>query len=183
MIKKELYCQILIQFFLLLNLSLMYCQNTDGENLSYAVWVHEYKKGWIDSENYYWILESPSEIDFDFLNKSFNSTFLFIGYKHDVQLCCNNYKDISLKFNNEFDFFNQKESFRIKVGDVTLRVLALKKTSCVCSTLTINKYSGIDTPKKVITLLTADFSKIPRKLKKNLNRNKLEWIEYFKNID
>ena len=47
----------------------------------------------------------------------------------------------------------------------------------------INKYSGINPPKNLITLLTADFSKIPRKLKKNLNRNKRDWIEYFKNLD
>ena len=143
MIKKEKYSQILILFFLLLNISSMCCQKTIGENLSYAVWLHEYKKGWIDSEDSYWILESPNKIDFDFLNKSFNSTFLFIGYKHDVQLCCNNYKGISLKFNSEFDFFNQKESFRMKVGDVTLRILALKQTNCVCSTLSINILESI----------------------------------------
>lgn len=183
MIKKEKYSQILFLFFLIINFSSVYCQNIIEKKFSYAIWVHEYKKGWIDSEDSYWILESPNDINFDFLNKSFNSTYLLISNKSDLLSCCNSYKNISVKFNNEVDFFNQKETFKIKVSDATISILALQETNCLCTTESINKYSGVNPPKNIIVLLTADFLRISKKQKKNLKKNKLEWIEYFKNLD
>ena len=157
----------------------IYCQNPKANKTSYVVWMSEFEKGWIDSEDEYYLLESESNADFTSPEKSFNPSFLLIGDEYDFQLCCGSIDQKKTDLTERY-FFSQKETLTLKYKSVTIRITPLNQTNCKCSAQTVNKNSESQT--KFSMIKESDFVKIEKQQRKNIIKNKIQLIEYLKKI-
>lgn len=173
---KVFFKSIFVFSFIIFNLNESYSQNRVQKSYFYAIEVYEYKKDWIDAEISYFLIETEN-LDFLIENDSTSFSILDIAYKWDIIPCCNNkYKNEELVFSDYFNLdeglFNQKETFKLKFKDYTIKIIAIAPTYCKCNIKNIERYSNSISKKEIAILLNAKPLKLDKSIKRKMKKNK-----------
>ncbi|WP_127845489.1 hypothetical protein [Psychroflexus aestuariivivens] len=161
-------------------------QNDSRNKYSYGVWIMEYQKEWIDSENSFWLIESPNEFK-SIKSEDLNISYLCRQSDFEAEHCCKdkNYdSENGLIYSGNIwevrEFFESKKTKKLKVGTKTIRIIALEQTNCKCSSdYATYCNTGFE---KIATIFSYRFLKMSKKEKKNFRKNKEQLIEYFNKI-
>jgi hypothetical protein len=168
-----------------LNGGTIFCQVYPENTYSYGIWISEYQKGWIDSKNSFWLIESPRKFE-DIKSQKLEISYLCRQFDFVSEGCCKdkNYdnKNGLIHTGSAFEvrqFFDSRKAIKIKVGSKTIRIIALEQTNCKCS----NEYVSCNTDfGKVASIFSYEFLKLSKGEKKNFRKDRYELIEYFTQI-
>lgn len=178
-----------ILFFLFIIVASLnsFAQNDTYKKFSYIIWIREYHKKWIDSENSYWLIETDKPL-IDFQNDFLEKTILLSGDNNDIQLCCddsfyklNKYETAKKTLYNESEYFDNAETLKISFKPFTIKILALEQTSCKCSSKETNKHFGTKPQIKMSILMNYKALKLSKKEKTNFRKKKKQIIKLLNN--